>query len=152
MTITQGQQCQSINIDSLNLLSTNQSVVLNVSYNCVLVKTVEISPAFTSIELLPEDLSMDTVFTDGIYGFELSIINQAASIIREVACYFMNCSTTCLMLPKYSDLSCTSNQLAALSFYALNLSNQCADCACADLCALYSNITNASTTPSCGCS
>ena len=82
MTITQGQQCQSINIDSLNLLSTNQSVVLNVSYNCVLVKTVEISPAFTSIELLPEDLSMDTVFTDGIYGFELSIIKESKSYFK----------------------------------------------------------------------
>jgi len=153
MTITSSAQCLSINIDTLNLLSTNQSVVLNVAHNCGTAKSINISPAFTSIDLLPEDLEMTSVFSDGIYSFELCIVTQAATIIKEVACYFMNCSTTCAMLPVYSDLSDSSNQLAALSFYALNLSNSCADCACADLCALFSNITkNASTTSSCGCS
>lgn len=151
MTITQGQFCQSINIDSLNLIGTNQSVILNIKYNCGETKAIEVSPTFTSIDILPEDLNMTGSFSDGIYGFELCIVTAAATIIKEVSCYFMNCTTTCAMLPRYSDLTSASNQLAALSFYALNISNQCTDCACADLCALYSNITNASTTSSCGC-
>ena len=151
MTLSQTQECQSIVLDSLNLLSTNQSVTLNVTYNCGTATVIPVSPAYTQITILPEDLGMTTTFSDGIYGFELCIVTQAATIVKEVACYFMNCVTTCLMLPKYSDLSDNTNKLAALSFFALNISNQCADCACTDLCALYSNITNASTTSSCGC-
>lgn len=151
MTILQVSQCQSLNIDTLNLIITNQSVMLSVTYNCDTTTTIPISPAYTSIDIIPEDIGMTSVFSDGIYSFELTIVTQSATIVKEVSCHFMNCATTCVMLPKYSDLKNPTNQLAALSFYALNLSNQCADCACADLCALYTNITNASTTSSCGC-
>lgn len=151
MTATINSQCSSFTVDSTNLVSTNQSVQLIVTHNdCTTKTTLSISPAYTEITILPTDLGL-TAFADGVYGFELCIVTQTAVVIKETACVFVDCSTTCAMLPIYSDLTCDANKLAALSYYALRVSNNCTNCACSDLCALFSNITNASSDTSCGC-
>lgn len=144
--------CTIITLQSTNLISTNQTVNLFWNKDCSAVTSkISISVLASMIQLAPEDLNSTETFTDGVYYFKISIVQEDGTTIEESLCRFINCASSCLMLPVYklTDIASIQKQLA---FEALIASNNCTSCSCSDLCMLYNNTgLTTITNDNCGC-
>lgn len=158
MTLSINEGCTAVTINSDYFAEDNTSVSLSVTFNCTEEYIVAAEDDVTEIVVDPEALGLeDEVLTDGVYYFELTIIQEDSTTVVESGCIFVNCSTTCLMLDTFKAMAEGDEDatIRALSFYALDKANGCTSCACSDLCLLYNatqldNCTTNVTT--CGCS
>lgn len=137
MTVTY-TDCATITITSTNLVNTNTSVKLTMQYACDKEWEKTIETSVTSIVLTPTDFDTEDFVADGIYYFKLEIVNNVGTTITETKCKFINCVTTCKLLDSYKNNDCERT----MAFFALLASDDCPDCACADLCLLYNIATN----------
>jgi len=139
MTLTVNSDCTSISILSDNLSATNQTVNLFWSKNCsTTTSKISISTAASVVQLAPEDLDSADTFSDGVYYFKLVITQEDGTTVEESICRFVNCASSCLMLPVYK-LTDSASILKQLAFEALLASTNCTSCTCADLCMFYTN-------------
>lgn len=159
MTAVIANDCANVTLDSDYFSSDNQSVTLKITYNCGTEYSIVVDVNDTEIVVTPSYIDQDdlTVLPDGVYYFELTVIQDNATEVVESACRYVNCSTTCLMLDTFKSMALGDEDatIRALSFYALTAANGCTSCACSDLCTLYNatQIDNCSTNVKpCGCS
>ena len=139
MTYTINDDCSVINLNSDYLTATNQTVNLHWIKNCTgAASKISISVLASSIQLSPSDLEETTTFSDGVYYFKLEIVQEDGSMIEESLCRFVNCTSSCLMIPTYKETDLIS-VVKQLAFEALLASNNCTSCSCSDLCLLYNN-------------
>lgn len=139
MTYTINSDCTSISITSTYLSPVNQTVNLFWDKNCSgSLNKISINTSASIIQLDPTDLSQADTFSDGVYYFKLSIIQEDGSTVEESLCRFINCQSSCLMLPTYKLIDHESI-VKQLAFEALLASNLCTSCTCSDLCTLYNN-------------
>jgi hypothetical protein len=132
MTINYGT-CDAVTISSTNLVSTNQSVTLNIKYNCDKEWELDIPVTDTTITINPSDIDTTDFIPDGIYYFKLTITVQNGDKIIESACKFVNCITNCEIVDAFRDKDCDRT----MAYYALVASKDCPSCNCEDLCTLY---------------
>ena len=153
MTITVNSTCDEITIASSILIASNQEVTLIATHNCTTEYEFTYASTDIPIVLTSADFNSITTIADGVWGFELTIVNVSSSIITETKCTFVNCTSTCAMLPLYKDVQNTESLIKVLSFEALLLASDCTDCSCTDMCELYNN-TGLNDDPNvgdCGC-
>lgn len=158
MTITINEDCTGVTIDSTYFDVDNVSVTLTVTYNCDEEYIINVDSDETEVLVDQEALGLEgDTLDDGVYYFELTIVQEDSTTVVESGCRFINCSATCLMLDTFKAMAEGDEDatIRALSFYALDKANGCTSCACSDLCLLYNatqldncttNVTN------CGCS
>ena len=140
MIYTINSNCSIISITSDYLDANNQTVSLFWDKNCSgTVTKIPINVNAPVIQLSPIDLGQSgDVFNDGVYNFKISIVQQNGTKIEESLCKFINCNSSCLMMPTYK-LKDHESLIKQLSFEALIASKYCTFCTCADVCALYTN-------------
>lgn len=160
MTIVINENCESVTIDTLNLNVNNQSVDLTITVNCDKKYTKQIDVTDTEILITPTDVDnpdLDSL-PDGVYLFELKIVNDVSTIITERKCIFINCGLGCLMTDVFKNAASgvTEDITRSLAYYALINSQCCNNCSCTDLCTLYNatklNTCFISNATGCGCS
>lgn len=140
MTITINEGCESVTLVSDYLDADNQSVDLKLKINCETEYAVNYDVALTELEVTPESLeSTELVLIDGVYYFELTIIQENGDKVVESGCKFINCSSSCLMLETFKLASQGDEEamVKSMAFHALTLANDCASCSCTEMCALY---------------
>jgi hypothetical protein len=152
MTYTINSDCSIISLDSTYLSPDNQVVNLFWDKNCSgTLGKISVNTSASLIQVDPADLNESATFSDGVYYFKISITQEDGTVVEESLCRFVNCNSSCLMLPIYklTDLASVIKQLA---FEALLASADCTSCSCTDLCALYNN-TGLTVIPNddCGC-
>lgn len=139
MTYTINSDCNIITLDSDYLIPTNQVVNLFWSINCgSTLSKISISPSASMIQLDPSDLGGGDTFVDGVYYFKISITDEDGGTVEESLCKFVNCASSCLMLPVYKQTD-SAAMIKQLAFEALLASSNCTSCSCTDLCSLYNN-------------
>lgn len=158
MTITISPTCANVTIVSDNFDFQNQTVELTVKFNCEDEYLITAEPEDTEIVVDNAALDLDgDTLADGVYYFELKIVQEDSTVITESACRFVNCSSDCLMLDTFK-LAAEGDEQAiikAMAYHALSVANGCTSCACEDLCLLYKATTLINCTNDvkpCGCS
>ena len=137
MTYTINSDCSIISLDSDYLSPSNQSVNLFWDKNCSgTVGKISVNTVASLIQVDPADLGEGATFSDGVYYFKISVIQEDGSIVEESLCKFVNCNSSCLMLPVYK-LTDSTSLLKQLAFEALLAANSCSTCSCSDFCTLY---------------
>lgn len=158
MTLTLNDDCVSVLLESEYLDPLNQSVSLGVTINCDTEYTISVDVNDTDITVDPTALELDLdALEDGVYYFELTVVQENGTTVKESVCKFINCGTTCLMLDSFTSAASGNKDalIRALAFQALVVSDGCTSCACSDLCELYNatDLVNCESNASnCGCS
>jgi hypothetical protein len=155
MTTTITENCASIIIESEYLVSTNQSVTLNVTINCDKEYLVNIDSENEEITVSNLTLGLeDILLSDGVYYLLLTIIDEEGTTIQQSRCVFVNCDT-CAMLEtaKQAAKGDCDSMIAIMAYQALLNSQDCTSCACVDLCLLYkaTNLIDCEYVKPCGC-
>lgn len=83
-----------------------------------------------------------TTYCDGIYNFELIVRYytedpEVISESKETSCHAILCNIKCKALEKYSE---TKNNKLLYYVYALEASNDCDNCTCSNMCAMYTEL------------
>ena len=139
MTYAINSDCSIITLNSDYLSVSNQLVNLFWDKNCSgTVGKISVNTSASLIQVDPADLGEGATFSDGVYYFKISVTQEDGSIVEESLCKFVNCNSSCLMLPVYklTDMESLRKQI---SFEGLLAANDCVKCSCADFCTLYSN-------------
>jgi hypothetical protein len=110
----------------------------------------------SSLLLNPEFFNQGNAFQDGVYTITLTYIDINGNIITETNCFFLDCSTACLVSTKIKELEEASNEKNAtnifLLHYTLTEGSNCG-CNCEELCEIFRKLcTNLNSTSClCGC-
>lgn len=83
-----------------------------------------------------------TTYCDGIYNFELIVRYytedpEVVSESKETSCHAILCELKCKSLEKYNT---TKNNKLLYYIYALESSNDCDNCTCSNMCAMYTEL------------
>lgn len=159
MTIVINDNCESITVDSVYLVDTNQSASLRIQTNCEEEYLVDIDTDDTEISITPTTINMPDldVLPDGVYLFELTTVDEDGVINIERKCKLVNCGLNCLMIDAFKGMAAGNSEdtVKSLAYYALLNSEGCSECSCDDLCLLYNTTKLAQCSiyaTGCGCS